>query len=300
VSLAFSVIVPTYKRREALRSCMQALARQTYPKEAFEVVVIDDGGSDSLKDLEDGFHGQLRLRLRRQKRSGPATARNHGAHIAHGEYLAFTDDDCEPSPDWLEMLQHSLIAHPNALVGGRVVNALPRNSCSAASQQLVDYLYCSYTDNGVPRFFASNNFALSSRAFRDAGGFDESYPLPAAEDRDFCARWTQSGRSMVYAPAALVYHAHALNVPGFVQQHFRYGRGAYHFRKRTVSRGHRGPKLEPLSFYGALLAYPLKSAKQTGLGSLRVSLLFVLSQIANAAGFFREAFAMLIPLKGKP
>ena len=299
MSLAFSVVIPTCNRRDALRACLRALTKQRYPRDAFEVIVIDDGGSDSLKDLEESFDGHLLWRLRRQQRSGPATARNLGALNANGEYLAFTDDDCEPSPDWLRQLEQSLVNHPNALIGGQVVNALPGNSCSAASQHLVDYLYASYTENGTPRFFSSNNIALSRSGFREVGGFDESFPLPAAEDRDFCARWTRSGGSMVYTPAAIVYHAHALDVSRFVQQHFRYGRGAYQFRKRTVSRGWQGARLEPLSFYFDLLAYPLKSATHTGIGGLRVSLLFLLSQIANAAGFFREAFATL-PSKTDP
>jgi glycosyltransferase involved in cell wall biosynthesis len=286
VSLVFSVVIPTYNRRDILRACLQALSRQQYPRDAFEVVVIDDGGSDSLADLEESLDGQLLWRLHRQPRAGPAAARNLGALHAKGEYLAFTDDDCEPAPDWLVRLEQSLVKHPDCLIGGRVVNALPRNSCSAASQQLIDYLYSSYTENGAPRFFASNNFALSRRRFKDAGGFDDSFPLPAAEDRDFCARWTRSGRSMVYSPAAIVRHAHALDVSGFVRQHFRYGRGAYQFRKRTGSRGGEPPRLEPLKFYMDLLSYPIKRAGRDGIG---ISLLFVLSQFANAAGFFREA-----------
>jgi GT2 family glycosyltransferase len=299
VSLAFSVVIPTYDRRDALRACLHALARQQYPRDAFEVVVIDDGGSDSLTDLENRFDGQLVWRLQRQQRSGPAAARNLGALSANGEYLAFTDDDCEPAPDWLAKLEQGLMQHPNGLIGGRVVNALPHNSCSTASQQLIDYLYTAYTENGAPRFFSSNNVALSRRGFREVGGFDESFPLPAAEDRDFCARWAQSGRSMVYTPAAIVYHAHALDVSGFLRQHFRYGRGAYQFRERTVSRGWQRARLEPFSFYFDLLSYPLKSVTPTGIGRLRISLLFLLSQVANAAGFFREALTALPPFRGK-
>jgi glycosyltransferase involved in cell wall biosynthesis len=290
VSLVFSVVIPTHNRLDALRACLHALARQQYPRDAFEVVVIDDGGSDSLTDLANSFDGQLVWRLQRQQRSGPATARNLGALDANGEYLAFTDDDCEPAADWLVRLEHSLAKHPDCLTGGRVVNALSRNSCSVASQQLIDFLYTSYTENGAPHFFASNNFALSRRGFRDVGGFDESFPLPAAEDRDFCARWKRSGRSLVYTPAAIVYHAHALDLSGFVRQHFRYGRGAYQFRKRTASRGWQRPRLEPFTFYLDLLSYPFKAANHAGIGCLRIGLLFVLSQIANAAGFFREAF----------
>jgi len=288
VSLVFSVVIPSFNRRDALRACLQALSRQEYPRDAFEVVVVDDGGSDSLADLDKSLDGQLLWKLHRQPRLGPAAARNLGALHANGDYLAFTDDDCEPAPDWLVKLEQSLAKHPDCLIGGRVVNALPRNSCSAASQQLIDYLYASYTENGAPRFFASNNFALSRRGFKDVGGFDQSFPLPAAEDRDFCARWTQSGGAMVYAPAAIVHHAHALDVSSFVGQHFRYGRGAYQFRKRTGSRGGQLPRLEPTKFYLNLLSYPIRHAGPNGIG---ISLLFVLSQIANAAGFFREALA---------
>ena len=299
MSLAFSVVIPTCNRRDALCDCLSALARQQYSQDAFEVIVIDDGGSDSLEDLERNFHGKFHWRLLRQQRSGPATARNLGARTAIGEYLAFTDDDCQPTPDWLVKLEQSLAKHPNALVGGRVVNALAGNSCSSASQQLIDYLYASYSENGAPRFFSSNNVALSRRGFRDIGGFDESFPLPAAEDRDFCARWTQSGGSMVYNPSAIVYHAHALTVSGFVRQHFRYGRGAYQFRKRTVSGGWQRPRMEPFSFYLDLLFYPIRSVAYTDIGRLRISLLLLISQIANAAGFFREAVKSPSPFRSE-
>ena len=299
MSLVFSVVIPTYNRPDALAACLQALAKQRYSTSAFEVIVIDDGGSDALTDLEEYVPGQLQWRFQRQHRSGPATARNLGALSANGEYLAFTDDDCEPSPDWLIKLGQSLELHPDALIGGRIVNALPSNLCSVASQQLVDYLYASYTEKGAPRFFTSNNFALSKRGFRELGGFDESFPLAAAEDRDFCARWTRSGRSMFYTPTAIVHHAHALTVPGFIRQHYLYGRGAYQFRSRTVSQGRQGPRLEPLSFYLDLLSYPFRAVAHAGIRCLGISLLFLLSQIANAAGFFHEAFGSPSPLGGK-
>ena len=270
---------------------MCALTLQELPRDAFEVIVVDDGGSEPIEDVMQGFHGQLNWRLQRQERSGPATARNLGALTARGENLAFTDDDCAPSPEWLVELQKSLAMHPGSLIGGRVVNTLAGNWCSSASQLLIDYLYASYTENGAPRFFASNNIVLSQRAFADVGGFDESFPLAAAEDRDFCARWTRDGGSMVYAPSAIVRHAHSLTIPEFARQHFRYGRGAYQFRQRIVRRGGQGPRMEPLSFYLGLLSYPLAAKSGVGAGSLRISLLFLLSQAANAAGFLREALA---------
>lgn len=288
MNLFFSVVIPTYNRRAALRNCLDALARQQYSHDSFEVIVVNDGGSECLTELEQLFQNRLNCTTLHQPRSGPATARNCGALRARGRYLVFTDDDCRPSPDWLTRLEQSLLMNPDSLVGGRVLNALEERRCSAASQQLIDFLYASYTEHGRPRFFASNNFTLSASGFRDLGGFDESFPLAAAEDRDFCARWSQEGRSMVYAPAAVVHHFHALTISGFVRQHFHYGRGAHLFHRRCASSGRGGLRLEPLSFYLRLLSYPF-TLRAVNIGTrLHISLLVLLSQVVNTFGYCYE------------
>ena len=93
---------------------------------------------------------------------------------------------------------------------------------------------------------------------------------------------------MVYAPAAIVHRAHALDVSTFVGQHFRYGRGAYQFRMRTGSVGGQLPRLSQPGF--TWICCPIRSGMLAAM-AVGISLLFVLSQIANAAGFFREALA---------
>lgn len=76
--------------------------------------------------------------------------------------------------------------------------------------------------------------AFGRRAFLELGGFDESFSLPAAEDRDFCSRWRAGGRPMTYAPDAVIRHFHRLTPASFLRQHFHYGRGAYWFRKKRA------------------------------------------------------------------
>ena len=100
------------------------------------------------------------------------------------------------------------------------INALTSNPNAAASQLLIDFLHTFYTRNGSSRFFVSNNFALSRKAFQDIGGFDESFSLPSAEDREFCARWVQSDGQMLYSPDVVVHHARALTTFGFSHQHY--------------------------------------------------------------------------------
>jgi glycosyltransferase involved in cell wall biosynthesis len=288
LGIVFSVVIPTYNRPVALRNCLEALAQQQYSRDAFEVIVVNDGGSECLAELEQLFQDRLNCTMLHQLRSGPATARNYGALRARGRYLAFTDDDCRPSPGWLTRLEQSLVMNPDSLAGGRVLNAVKGRRCSAASQHLLDFLYAFYTEQGRPRFFASNNFALSASGFRVLGGFDESFPLAAAEDREFCARWSQQGGSMVYAPAAVVRHFHALNISGFIRQHFNYGRGAYLFHRRCASSGRGGVRLEPLSFYLRLLSCPF-TVRAGNMGTrLHISSLLLLSQVVNIFGYCCE------------
>src|SRR5690242_16282570 len=98
--MRFSVVVPTYNRPQPLSRCLDALARLYYPREQFEVIVVDDGSTESLAALVKNFQERLDIRYLREEHAGPGMARNVGAAHARGEYLAFTDDDCAPCPDW--------------------------------------------------------------------------------------------------------------------------------------------------------------------------------------------------------
>jgi GT2 family glycosyltransferase len=282
----FSVIIPTFRRPAALARCVRAFSRQTFAG-PFELIVVNDGDS-ALPEIPMALSGSLQLLMLHQANLGPAAARNFGSRRAQGEFLAFTDDDCEPSPKWLDELSRHLETDPSAMVGGRTENALSGNSCSAASQLLIDFLYTHYLEDGLPQFFTSNNMAVARGEFADVGGFDEHFPLPAAEDREFCSRWRTAGRRMIYAPGALIHHSHHLTPTGFFRQHFRYGRGACQFRKRRAELREEKIRLESLAFYIDLLRYPLRSGRGSTADRCEQTMLFVASQIANAAGFFRE------------
>ncbi|HSJ15407.1 MAG TPA: glycosyltransferase [Longimicrobiales bacterium] len=281
-----SVVVPTFNRPERLSRCLEGLSRQTTGRDAFEVIVVDDGGAASLEDVIARFGDTLQVRLLRQPNAGPAAARNAGASAARGRVLAFTDDDCVPGPGWLEHMRSAWRLHPTGLIGGTTVNALAGNVFSEASQELVAYLY-SYHDaaSGQPAFFTSNNMALARDLFLE-GPFDTSFRLAAGEDREFCDRWLARGRTLHFAREAVIHHYHDLDPRRYWRQHFNYGRGAFHFH---VARARRSGavRLEPISFYTGLLRFPLHSRRPL---LRRTSLSFWLgvSQAANAAGYFYE------------
>jgi GT2 family glycosyltransferase len=293
----FSVIVPTFRRPAELARCLDALARLDYPRDGFEVIVVDDGSGAPPEDVVERVRGRLRVSLvAHEDNRGPASARNIGAARAGGEFLAFTDDDCAPAADWLRVLGTCLAREPDTLVGGLTVNGLTENPYAAASQLLVDYLY-SYYHGEEPgarqrnarapgtRFFTSNNLAMSAVAFQETGAFDATFPLAAAEDRDFCDRWQQRGRLMRYIPSAVVYHFHDLSLRSFCRQHSQYGRGALSFHTLRARRSQRPVALEPPSFYVNLLRYPFSRSSESLQARSRKAVLLAVSQGAYAAGF---------------
>jgi GT2 family glycosyltransferase len=278
VAVSISIIIPTFRRPEPLARCLDALTRQEYPRDQFEVVVVDNRNPPgTVEPVVRAFEDRLALRRVTEDTPGPAAARNAGAHTAAAPILAFTDDDCIPDPGWLRALGETLAVHPDALVGGTSLDLEPRGLCTAASRLVHDY-FCAQqnADAGVPRFFPSNNLAVPKAAFHAVGGFDAHFPRAAGEDRDFCARWRASGRHLVSAPEARVRHAHPLSVRGFVRQQMNYGRGAFQYRSRAGG----------LGFYAGLLAHPFRQAKAPRAAALFG--LVLVSQAAVAAGYFSE------------
>jgi GT2 family glycosyltransferase len=279
-----SVVVCTFNRPLQLARALSALARQDYPEGRFEVIVVDDGGSQPLESVISPFLRSLQIRVLRQENAGPGAARNTGATAARGALLAFTDDDCEPEPGWLAALSSAADGHPGALLGGRTSAGLPDRLCSAASQLIQDIVYDFYNaDPENAAFFASNNMAVPADAFRSLGGFDPRFHI-ASEDRDLCRRWRMAGGRMVYVPNAAVRHLHPMTLAGYVRQHFRYGRGAARFHRQCPS-GSPGLR-EHVGFHRQWqnwLFRPLREGH--GPRAAALSLLLLVWQAANAAGF---------------
>lgn len=285
---SFSIIVPTYDRARPLAACLDAIARLTYPRTRFEVVVVDDGGRTSPAETVEAFRDRLPVRLLSQAHGGPAKARNLGAERAHGDVLVFIDDDCLVGPDLLERLAVHFASTAEVGIGGRTINALTDNVYSTATQAVLDYV-CVALDGRGPsaRFFCANNLALPAELFRRVGGFDDT--MMTGEDRDLCDRWSSHGLALRYCPDVTIRHVHPLTLATFWRQHFNYGRGSCRFRRSSARRHRRAFALERPTFYLDLLRHGT-----VGIGGARavtVRLLLALSQAATAAGFATQLVA---------
>ncbi len=283
----FSVIVPTCSRPGHLKTCLDAIADLDYPRERFEVIVVDDGSKEPPESIVKGFQGQLDIVLVRQENRGPAAARNTGADHAGGKILVFTDDDCPPGSDWLRKLEKRFAETSDHLIGGRTFNALRDNVYAAATQIIFDLVYHYYNpDPEYARFVGAANLSVSAERFRSMGGFNPNFTT--AEDREFCDRWLNLGYRIIHAPEAAVYHFHALTFRKFCKQHFEYGRGAFRYQRIRAMRK-TGTMRSDLKFHLCLPLLLRKHISELPPGqAIIVAMLLPVWEIANAAGFFYE------------
>jgi glycosyltransferase involved in cell wall biosynthesis len=198
-----SVVVATHNRAERLAALLEGLRRQTLPRDRFEVIVVDDGSGDATPDVLAAEHARGELPLafvRHHEGRGPATARNRGWRLASAPLIAFTDDDCVPTPGWLDALLRGVAGRDDAIVQGRT---LPH---PAEAGHLGPFAKTMEITGPGPHF-ETCNIAYPRALLERLGGFDEGFPSPTGEDSDLGSRAIAAGAVAGFEAEALVHHA---------------------------------------------------------------------------------------------
>ena len=94
-----SIIVPVYNTEKYLQKCILSLLDQEYPN--IEILLIDDGSTDSSGKICDQFKLNAKVTVIHQKNAGISATRNEGLRLARGEYLAFVDSDDYVHPKFI-------------------------------------------------------------------------------------------------------------------------------------------------------------------------------------------------------
>lgn len=251
--MEYSVIVPVYNRREQIADCVRAVLACDFPRDRFELLVVDNGSTDgSAKAAEEAG-----ARVLREARPNRCAARNRGANEAAGRWLVFTDSDCLPEAGWLEALDRAVAAlppgSPVAGLGGRIASAPPQNPVEAYAELRGILDQAKFLEPGrlnSPPFAATANLAVRRSAFLEAGGFDPESQW--GEDADLCWRLAEAGGTLQYVPEAAVIHCHRATPRELWRQTRGYGRAhAWQFR-RWRSKWGRRVWFEPRHYMWAL------------------------------------------------
>lgn len=210
------IVVPTYNRAHALGICLEHLERQTWSD--FEVIVVDDGSTDSTSEQVEQYlsKGALRLRYFRQENSGPARARNFAISMTQSPLCLIIGDDIFASPDFVKthLLLHQ--ENPDLYVAG-----LGLTRWSESSQTVTPFMR--WLDEGGTQFsyhdlfagvvpdwkhFYTSNISLKTTVLRE-NPFHEGFSKAAVEDLELGYRLeVQHGLKIVFLPQALADHLH--------------------------------------------------------------------------------------------
>ena len=198
--LLVAVVMPTYKRPDLLARCLTALLGQTLASETYEIIVCDDGPSESTIEVVEAARARVGTRpsiryLPITDTQGPAGARNAGWRTADAPIVAFTDDDTVPEPAWLEAGLAAMASGAEAATG-RIIMPLPDRPTDFErdAARLQD-----------AEFVTANCFVRRS-ALAAVEGFDERFTAAWREDSDLHFSLIERGYTVVSAPGAVVIH----------------------------------------------------------------------------------------------
>ena len=210
-----SIIIPVFNRAGLTLRCLESLAQHT-PEGLYEVIVVDNGSTDTTPELLASLDGDVRI-ITNAENVGYTLACNQGAERAEGRYLVFLNNDTEPQPGWLQALLAAAEADPAVgAVGARLV--YPDGRLQEAGGLVFSdgsgWNFGRGDDPTRPAYGLPCEVDYCSGAcllvradrFRELGGFDPRYAPAYYEDTDLCFGLRSIGAKVMYEPAAVVVH----------------------------------------------------------------------------------------------
>ncbi len=208
-----SVIVPAYNSASTIGVCLEALQKQTYPREGYEIIVVDDDSKDDTRKVALSTGVKV---ISRGKR-GRSGVRNLGAQLAVGEIILFTDSDCEPISSWIELMTAPFQDQEVAGVKGAYWSR-QQELVARFTQVEVEERYRRMAQQASINFVDTYAAGYRREIFLANNGFDES--LLIDEDQDLSFRLSRQGYKMVFVPEARVFHLHAASIGHYFRRKF--------------------------------------------------------------------------------
>jgi len=220
-----SIIVPVFNAEKTIKRCLNALTKQTYQNEKYEIIVVDNDSTDNSANIIREFPVVL---LSEKRAHNSYMARNRGLSHAKGEILAFIDADCIADKNWLKNLVKPFQDESVGVVAGEVLSDKPRNLVQGF------YEYSEFLKQGKKvtskiAALGAGNTALRKNIFDIVGTFDADFRWGG--DNDLGIRIQKETNYLIkFAENARVYHTHRASLKGLIKHAYTYGLGKGRFR----------------------------------------------------------------------
>jgi len=231
-----SVVIPTHNRAPLLARVLESFTRQSAPRSAFEVIVVDDGSADDPEATSRAYADRLDTRYIRTEWAGSGAAKNAGIAAARGRLIVFADDDDIADRDLVAEHIRMHAAHTAREVGvlgyGRWDPELPVTELMHFVTEVGQFLssYTTLRDGDVLGFqhFWSGRVSVKRELLVESGGFDTE--LAALEDVELGYRLSALGLRIVFTERAVNYMLRSFDFDDFCRRCERTGRGLARFR----------------------------------------------------------------------
>ena len=218
-----SIIVPAYNAQSTISECIQSLLDQDYPKDKYEIIIIDNNSKDETENIIKKFPGVIYLLEDNVQSAG--YARNTGIKNASHDILAFTDSDCIAEKNWLKEGIKYFKDETIGGIGGKIKVYNPQTYIEHY-QERTDAIFHAVSREAheakIARLATANAF-FRKDIFDKVGLFDSAY---GCEDTDLCWKMLRkTNYSLAYNPDAVVYHKHRSSLKELWTQFSKYGYG---------------------------------------------------------------------------
>ena len=203
-SLPFvSIVIPVYNGARTVRLCLDAILQLDYPRERYEIIVVDNNSTDGTPEIVSQYPVRL---LYEREIQGPHAATNTGLRQAEGGIIAFTDSDCVPERDWLRTLVAPFADEGVVAIGGRIEAYQPTTRVERFLQDEVGlFKNCLRMSDSFPACIITGNAAYRANVLHQVGLFNANMYTGAEVDLAWRVQWA-TGKKVVYVDEAVVYH----------------------------------------------------------------------------------------------
>lgn len=226
-----SVVVPVLNGAGVVGECVRSLLAVSYPRERFEIVMVDNGSVDETRSILATFGDAVRVIP--ESRRGAAAARNRGIRESRGKIVAFIDADCVVHRDWLAEVVKPLDDPAVGVVGGPVLSRRPANRVELFGEHIHDQRAA--IESFDQPYVITGNWASRRDVLMGAGLFDES--LLRGQDADLAWRLHRAGYRFTFAPDAVVYHRNERTLRGLVREGFQHGAASVVVHDKFIALG---------------------------------------------------------------